>query len=167
MNITEAIGSGGTVTYSGEGYYEIDGVKRYGFGKNITITATPDADMCVKSFKVNGKEVSYTLNGDVATATVSTSGVLSVEIEFTEKTYAATITGMIAGAFKNLNKVTATDGSKTIEVTFEKSETGRIVTVYLPKGTWTVSLLNGSSVLATANVTINGTETETPSVKIN
>lgn len=167
MNITEAIGSGGTVTYSGEGYYEIDGVKRYGFGKNITITATPDADMCVKSFKVNGKEVSYTLSGDVATATVSTSGVLSVEIEFTEKTYAATITGMGAGAFSNLNKVTATDGSKTIEVTFEKSATGRIVTVYLPKGTWTVSLLNGSSVLATANVTINGTETETPSVKIN
>lgn len=125
--------------------------------------------MCVKSFKVNGKEVSYTLSGDVATATVSTSGALSVEIEFTEKTYAATITGMIAGAFKNLNKVTATDGSKTIEVTFEKSATGtgRIVTVYLPKGTWTVSLLNGSSVLATANVTINGTETETPSVKIN
>lgn len=168
MNIEENIGAGGTVTYSGPGYVEADGFKKYSFGKDITITAVPDADMKVVAFKVNGTAVDYTVVDGKAVATVSASGVLSVEVEFADITYKAKVTGFAAGAFRNIARVTATDGSRTVELAFVKIDTGRIVTIDVPKGTWTVSFLNASGApLATANVTITGTETETPSFAIN
>lgn len=168
MRINESVSAGGTVTYSGPGYVEADGFKKYSFGKEITITAAPNADMKVVTFKVNGNAVDYTVVDGKAVATVSASGLLNVEVEFADVTYKANITGFAAGAFRNITRVTATNGSRTVELTFVKSDSGRIVTIDVPKGTWTVSFLNASgTALATANVTITGTETETPSIAIN
>ncbi len=166
MNIEENIGAGGSVAYSGAGYIEVDGAKKYGFGKEITITVTPDTEKKVASFKVNGKAVDYRTENGKAIATVTASGLLSVEVTFADMTYGAVLTGFSASNMNNLGSVTATDGTRTITLEYVKGDKNT-VTIQIPKGAWTVTVhhKNGNT-LGTATVTITGTETETPSFAI-
>ena len=170
MNIEENIGAGGSVAYSGAGFLEVGGVKKYGFGKDITITVTPDAEKKVASFKVNGKVVDYRTENGKAIATVSTSGVLSVEVTFVDMTYGAVLTGFNVSNMNNLGRIVATskDGAHTLTLEYTSNASAKTVTIEIPKGEWTVTVYHKSTgaTLGTANVTINGNETETPSFAI-
>ena len=76
---------------------------------------------------------------------------------------------MTVGNFNALQKVVATSGDKSLELKFETLtiDGKRIVEIQIPKGTWSVALINRSgNTFNTVSVTISGTETEIPSFAV-
>lgn len=170
VKIAETCGEGGSISYSGEGYVADGAADKYLMGKDITVTLVPDAEKQVKSLTVNGTDVEFTADADGKVAYVANvNGPLTVAAEFEDKTYTAYITGVTVGNFNALQKVVATSGDKSLELKFETLtiDGKRIVEIQIPKGTWSVALINRSgNTFNTVSVTISGTETEIPSFAV-
>ena len=161
--LTESYDSSkGSVAYSGEGYYA-DGNKCVA-GKAITITVTPKDGYQVDKLFVNGNELTdYTVGANnVITYTGAFDGAISVNVTFKEALFAASaslsrLTFLATVSVEACNS----DGTKTINVVFEKATSGNSIIVQLPKGTWTITFKNSSgNVVATGTVTITGADGE-------
>lgn len=170
IKIAETCGEGGSISYSGDGYVADGAIDKYLMGKDITLTLVPESEKQLKSLTINGQEIEFTAGADgTVTYVANINGPLTVVAVFEDKTYKAHITGVSVGNFSALQKVVAENGSKSLELKFNTLTLNgkKVVEIEIPKGTWTVSLINRNGVtFNTVSVTITGTESEIPSFAV-